>query len=111
MLRTTLFLLLAVLNVGVSQAAQTVSIWAVDCSNTKTNYWFLMDEADNVKYPILIGNSIKVTPYPGLHDVKDIHNDPRIIWVSNDQISVSNDNKRKLGWSGRLIFNRCKVPR
>jgi hypothetical protein len=81
--------------------------WATNCEDEKYSRWFLMDEAEGAKFKILFGNSIKVTPYPGLHDIKDLRNDPRIEWLSEDKISVSNPRRPPVGWDGGMIFHRC----
>lgn len=87
-------------------------LWSTDCEalNTKTSNWFLMDEREDSTLPIFIGNEITVIPYPGLQDIKNLKNDPRIHWLSKNLISVSNSDE-KAGWEGRLIFYRCKNAR
>jgi hypothetical protein len=83
-----------------------ISVWANSCQEINTSRWFMM-ECGKHKYPIKIGNSIKVIPYPGLHDVIDVYSDPRIQWLSDDKISVANAAKI-FGWNGKLTFYRCK---
>lgn len=103
-IRLLLCLLLFLPLPSISQAKSP--LWRVDCDN-KDSYWFLMDERKGAAMPIFIGNSITVIPYPGLGDIKDIYNDPRIEWLSKDKISVLNNDK-DAGWKGHMIFHRCK---
>lgn len=92
---------------SVAQVQGRSPVWSVDCANLKTSRWFIIDERESAKSPgVFIGNSITVVGYPGLHDVEDVHDDPRIRWISADEITVSNDDE-DVGWEGRLVFHRC----
>ncbi|MEJ2611542.1 MAG: hypothetical protein P8179_16025 [Candidatus Thiodiazotropha sp.] len=99
-------------NVPLTQASYTYDktkshFWAVDCDAPKTSGWFLMDERPGRRRPIVIGNSIKMIPYRGLHDIMNVFKDERIKWVSHDEIIVANPDK-EWGWPGTRTYHRCK---
>jgi len=114
---------------GISNAA-SFSVWAVDCrllvssltdqersrilsdigvSEDKPFFmWFAMDEETTDKSPLQFCHGWRCIPYPGFWEYFDLKNDPRIKWISDNQIEVSNSDK-DVGWEGFKQFNRCEL--
>jgi len=98
-------LIIGIFYAGFAYAASSLSFWSIDCDENKNTGFAIIDEASD-QYKIRLVGGFKTIPYPGLHDVVDIRNDERIIWISDTEISVSNSDP-DAGWSGRKTFYNC----
>lgn len=83
-----------------------LSTWSTDCDNQKTARWFALEQHGEDEYMFIFCYGFKCIRLPGFWEPFDVYDDPRVRWLSESSMEVSNDDK-DAGWDGYIEFHRC----